>query len=148
MAANSRRNPKAPRPENRRLKRYPFSVEQRIAEIVDGQMPAPDKFESVRCTDISQGGFGFYRRTLPQGSEVVVALGKAPNLVYLTARVVQSRVVKQDGQPVFRIGCQFTGRMAPQEHSSALTQSPDIEDAFRLMSGESTDAQAADSPTE
>jgi hypothetical protein len=149
MATNGRRNTnaKTPRPENRRGKRYPFNVEQRIAEIVDGQMPAADKFESVQCIDISRSGFAFYSRTLPQVSEVIVALGKDPDIVYVTARVVQSRVVKRDGQPVFRVGCHFTGRLSPQGQSLSLTQSPDAESAFRLMSGEVPDTQAADSPT-
>ncbi len=147
MAARNRRNTNRSNSDNRRAQRYPFEVEQRIAVTVAGELPPPDKFETVRCIDLSRGGFAFYRPALLDGSNLVVELGKAPDLVYLMARVVQSRAVTRDRRPAFRIGCQFVGRLASPGQSQDLAQPSDMEDALRMMSGESAAAQAADAPS-
>ncbi len=122
--------------ENRLLPRYPFGLVQQIAEIVDGEMPSPEAFESVRCVDISRGGFAFYRKALPNSSELVVALGEAPNFVYLSAIIVESAHEDRFGHTFFRCGCKFTGRVELKEHSLALKRQQDLEAAFFLMSGQ------------
>ncbi len=130
--------------DNRLAPRFAFGAVQRIAIIVDDELPDPDSFESVRCVDISRTGCAFYRRTLPESSDLVVALGDPPDLTYLTARVVQSSMVDRWGHLFFRIGCQFTGRLELVEHSLALKRQQDLEAGFLIMAGPGAATTASD----
>ncbi len=122
--------------EKRRAPRYPYNVVQHIAEIVDGELPAPDSFESIRCLDISRTGFAFYRPTLPESEELVVALGEDSDRVYLTARIVHSKQSDRCGYTFFRIGCEFTGALDLKDRSLVHNEEQDIDIAFLLMSGQ------------
>ncbi len=112
-------------PENRRLHRYSFGIEQQIAEIVNGVIPPLDAFEGVRCVDVSSQGFAFYRRTLPESSELIVAVGEGPDVTYLTAHVVHSSMLERWGHTFFRIGCQFTGHMDLPDYTLASKRQQD-----------------------
>jgi hypothetical protein len=136
MSRDKRENTNGGDRDKRRRERFPFSAQQKIGEIIQGRMPSADEFEMVRCSDISQSGIAFYRRTLPQGDQFVVALGKAPDYVLLTARLVQSSKVDLGGVPFYRIGCQFTGRVKAPEESPPSVESQDIEAALQLMTQE------------
>ena len=91
--------------------RHGFEVVQQIAKTTNGEMPSPDAFQSVRCSDISRNGISFYRRTPLQYAELVVALGESPRLIYVKARVVHTTKEDSSGYECYRIECQFTGRV-------------------------------------
>lgn len=129
--------------EKRLLPRYTFGLEQQIAEIQDGALPSPDAFESVRCVDISRGGFAFYRKTLPASGEIVIALGEPPDLTYLTARIVQSATIDRYGHTFFRIGCQFNDRVEVVGDSLVRKRHKDLEAAFQLMANPTDESQLA-----
>jgi hypothetical protein len=135
MADNGSQTNDASFLEKRRAPRYPYNVVQHIAEIIDGEMPAPDRFKSVRCLDISRTGFAFYSPKLPGSSELVVALGEEPDLVYLTARIVHSRQVDRCGYTFFRLGCQITGAVDVKDGVFVRTGRGDIDAAFVSMCG-------------
>ncbi len=132
-----------PQRDNRQTPRFPFRAVQYLAEIVGGQLPNPDAFERVQCVDISRSGFAFCRMTLPGSDELVIALGEPPDITYLRARVVQWRTVVRQGQELFRIGCQFTGRADLEDHSLVLKQQQDALSGILLMAGAEGVARSA-----
>ena len=101
----------ASRSDRRDSPRYPYGTVQQITRLVNGGVQSCDVFESVACVDISGGGFSFYRGMIPQWDSLVVALGKPPHRVFLTAEIVNSEKVDHDGHKMYRIGCRFTGRL-------------------------------------
>ena len=74
-------------------------------------MPTADDFFEVQCLDLSTGGISFFLTDQPQFEDVVVALGKPPQLLHFTASVC--RVVETDvgQQPGYMIGCEFRDRV-------------------------------------
>ncbi|HVX14199.1 MAG TPA: GGDEF domain-containing protein [Pirellulales bacterium] len=107
--------------DRRRQPRRPFPSHELIAPYVDSQWPAPSAFRQVQCHDISPGGIAFLLPKLPDYKSIVVALGVAPNITYLAARITHSNTFEADGQPMFLIGCRFTGRLEPQANGDAPT---------------------------
>ena len=138
MTNDNRRITTLPFRERRSTPRCPLNTVQQLAEIVDGSMPSPDAFERVQCIDISRSGFAFYTRMVPESGEFVIALGDAPDFVYLTASIVQSKMVDRWGQKFYRIGCQFTGRAELTGHSLSRKPRQDNEGTFLLMPGDLT----------
>ncbi|MHB0959580.1 MAG: hypothetical protein ACYC6N_32065 [Pirellulaceae bacterium] len=119
--------------ESRKTSRYTFSVEQKIARIVGGELPTLDAFESVRCADISRCGFSFYQPTRPDFAELVVALGLAPDLVYLVARVVHAEMIEMCGSLIFRVGCCFTGSAQWDDQTQTFVAHDDVEAALLFL---------------
>jgi hypothetical protein len=107
--------------DRRRQPRRPFPSHELIAPYVDGQWPAPGAFRQVRCHDISPGGIAFLLPKLPEYKSIVVALGIAPNVTYLAARITHTNTFQADGQPMFLIGCRFTGRLERRPNGDAPT---------------------------
>ncbi len=106
--------------ESRATTRRTFGVEQQIARLDPGKWPTPDMFQTVRCADISSDGFAFFQATRPDFEELVIALGLAPDLAYLTARVVHTELIEMCGHLAFRVGCRFTGQLELCEATGSL----------------------------
>jgi hypothetical protein len=130
--------------EKRRFGRHPYGIEQRIAWVVDGQRPLPSAFQHFQCVDISRSGFAFYLPKEPISGELVVALGVEPNLIYFSAEVVHCHIDRTQGRPMYRVGCQFTGRVIddPSEEEPMVNDAAaeekrmkDLEAASLLLSG-------------
>lgn len=101
-----------PNGANRRVAaRRSFDYRQFVAPYNGGSLPSKATFREVTCQDISATGFSFYSSQLPDFDGLVVALGVAPNLTYMTARIVNRSQVADDPAPMYRIGCRFSGRV-------------------------------------
>ncbi len=94
--------------ERRATDRHCFGVEQRVAPLVEGRVPALEDFEQVRCIDFSRDGIGFYYHCRPDFQELVVALGLSPNITYMAARIMHVEMIELCGNLIFRVGCKFT----------------------------------------
>jgi len=95
----------------RQEERRPYCYQQSVAPYVRGRIPTPQMFQSVQCCDLSSGGASFLTPDRPTCDMIVITIGDERHLVYRTARVVQvSDVVEKSGR-MFRVGCQFTGRL-------------------------------------
>lgn len=96
--------------ERRRGMRRSYPYRQMIAPIIGNQLPAPDQFFPVLCNDISAGGFSFLIHQPLATNGLVIALGVAPQISYLTAKVVHVNRVDFQGRKMFHIGCCYTGK--------------------------------------
>jgi PAS domain-containing protein len=97
-------------PERRQLARRAYPYFQRIAYILNGQLPPRKSFREVRCHDISLGGICYFSKNRPESGLVVVALGSPPRLDYIVAEVVYAAPIDLDGRHMYKVGCKFTGR--------------------------------------
>jgi hypothetical protein len=91
--------------------RLRFPHKQYVAPYHGGCLPSRVSFKEVACQDISATGFSFLSSQPPDFESLVVALGVAPNLTYMTARVVNRIRIADDPAPLYRIGCRFSGRL-------------------------------------
>ncbi len=96
-------------------------------------MPSVDAFRPVRCVDISQAGFAFYQENRPDCDSLVVELGIAPNLVYLTAHIMHFEMIEFCDNLVFRVGCEFTGRAEWGAQPESILRHCEVEDAFCFL---------------
>ena len=119
--------------DKRQMPRHPFGIVQQIAPILGGKMPSRDAFRPARCADLCLAGFAFYSETTPDFGELVVALGVSSAPIYLTASVIYIKPVETGEQPLYRIGCRFTGRAQWSEQTQSFLRKGDIESAFLLM---------------
>ncbi|HET6883170.1 MAG TPA: GGDEF domain-containing protein [Pirellulales bacterium] len=97
--------------DRRRQPRRPFPSYQAVAPLVDGKLPHKDSFRQVRCHDISPGGIAYLTPKAPEHASIVVALGLAPNVTYLTALITHKSTTQADGKEMYLVGCRFTGRL-------------------------------------
>ncbi|HEV3418263.1 MAG TPA: PAS domain S-box protein [Pirellulales bacterium] len=102
--------PAGPHGERRKGPRRSFNYLQRIAPMVNGNLPDRGHFHVVPCHDISSGGFSFISTHPPGHSSFVVALGTSPVLIYLIARVAHVTSVQQDEKTRYLVGCEYVGR--------------------------------------
>jgi PAS domain S-box-containing protein len=100
-------NPKTLRSSPRRSYQY----RQRIAPMYTVAIPTVRDFFEVECRDISAGGVSFYLEVEPDFTALVVALGRAPDLAYFTARVARVSQESANGKIRHLVGCRFTGRV-------------------------------------
>lgn len=100
-------------PDARQEERQPYRHQQSAAPYMQGQIPKPDMFQAVQCCDLSSGGVSYLTPDRPKSDMVVITIGDERNLVYKTARVVQVAEVQGEEEfgRMFRVGCQFTGRL-------------------------------------
>jgi hypothetical protein len=118
--------------ESRTTSRYAFASKE-IAKMIGGMVPAPDAFEAVRCADISRDGFAFYQAMRPDFEQVMVALGLAPDFVYLRARVAHTELIEMCGSLVFRVGCRFNGCADWDEQTRSFVIHDDVESALLFL---------------
>ena len=96
--------------ERRRGMRRSYPYRQMIAPIIGNKLPDLDQFFPVMCNDISAGGFSFLIHQPLPANGLVVALGVAPQVSYLTAKVVHVNRIDFQGRKMFLVGCCYTGR--------------------------------------
>jgi hypothetical protein len=102
--------PEAGANERRSAKRFQFPVVQCMAQYDRTGLPSRDRFQPIRCQDISTTGISFYWPRIPDFEYVVVGLDTADACIHLTARITSVRPAPdQPGQLL--VGCQFTGRI-------------------------------------
>ncbi len=123
--------------------RVPFPAMQRIAPLHGESLPDESEFFPVRCHDLATGGISFVMESLPEFGSLVIAMGEAPAITYMFAEVVHCTKVlfKQSGlvrrgageqvlsdhpgdpaEPMFLVGCRFTGRRQagqPEDESTS-----------------------------
>jgi hypothetical protein len=96
-------------PELRRDPRWPYPVPQLVAFHDADQLPTKEMLQAVQCHDISLGGISFFLSDSPPFMHCTVVLGRAPNLIFVKARVVHAEV-RGEGLRKWKIGCQFLGK--------------------------------------
>jgi PAS domain S-box-containing protein len=97
--------------ERRTSPRRGYRDLQSIAPWNGETMPRARDFFDVPCQDISGGGFSFFVGQRPEFEDIVVALGKLPNVIHFTAHVRRVREWEADGRKGYLVGCQFRGRV-------------------------------------
>jgi len=104
--------------------RYPYRHVQRLA-IMDGpRWPHSSEFFPIECQDISRSGIGFFSTADLSGRTVLVALGRAPQmLMYVVAQVIVCTPVTGDSQQRNLVGCRFVKRI-PYHEDDAAKASP------------------------
>ena len=95
--------------------RRPYTTRQNIAFYSEG-LPKAHEFEQVQCLDLSVDGVSFLLNREPEEEHLVITLGSPPNLIFMTAKVVNKRIVFKDGREGYRVGCQFLKRIEPPRY--------------------------------
>jgi hypothetical protein len=96
--------------ERRGAKRFQFPVVQCMAQYDRTGLPSRDRFQPIRCQDLSTSGVSFFWPQIPDFEYVVIGLDTDDSLIHLSARVTSVRPAPdQPGQLL--VGCQFTGRI-------------------------------------
>jgi hypothetical protein len=102
--------PEAAGVERRGAKRFLFPVVQYMAQYDRTGLPSRDRFQPIRCQDLSSSGVSFFWPRVPDFEYVVIGLDTDDALIHLSARVTSVRPAPdQPGQQL--VGCQFTGRI-------------------------------------
>lgn len=97
--------------ERRTSDRKLFPYRQLVAPYISGIVPARDKFESVRCWDISAGGISFLLDVRPTFQTLVVVLGGPNGETLMSADIVRVTELDEDDAKGFLLGCRFTGKL-------------------------------------
>ncbi|MDZ4781481.1 MAG: hypothetical protein SGJ19_14620 [Planctomycetia bacterium] len=97
--------------ERRTETRQPYNAIQRFAPYRAGIVPTPEMFHKIRCCNISSGGLAFLTRLAPETPMIVVTTGEEPDVDFHTARVASIKEIATSAGTVYRIGCQFIGRL-------------------------------------
>ena len=97
--------------ERRDSTRKSYTSRQRVAPYDGREMPQRSAFEEVQCLDLSLSGFSFLASEPPAYEQLVVRFFGAKNLVYVIAQIVNRTQIADDPQPLFRVGCRFSGRL-------------------------------------
>ena len=96
--------PKAePAIERRKSKRFAYSVVQSLATYDGANLPKKSDFRQVNCRDLSATGISFLFPSRLESEHVLFALGKPPQLFYVTAQVISCRPAPRG----FIVGCSF-----------------------------------------
>jgi PilZ domain len=96
--------------ERRGAKRFAFPVVQMMAQYDRTGLPSRDRFQQVRCQDLSSSGISFLWPQIPDFEYIVISLETSGPPIHLTARVTSVRPApNQPGELL--VGCQFTGRL-------------------------------------
>lgn len=96
----------------RRSPRHEYRFPQLIAPYEGEKLPERGDFYEVDCRDLSSGGIALYLSRPPMFETLVVALGRPPQLRYVTAKVARVEPIKEEGQDLYVVGCRFTGKVA------------------------------------
>jgi len=88
------------RSDRRAVLRRRFPHKQYIAPYQGGCLPSRASFKEIVCRDLSEQGFSFLASSAPDFDCVVVALGVSPDLIYMTARVMNRVCVSEGAAPL------------------------------------------------
>lgn len=84
---------------------------QRFAPYPAGIIPTREMFREIRCVDRSDEGLHFLAAARPTTSLIVVTSCDEPDLDFHTARVTRIQEVAVSAGILFRVACQFVGRV-------------------------------------
>lgn len=112
-------NPSGPQGERRGFERRPFRLKQQIARYDGGELPPKEAYQTVQCMDISTGGFSYLAPVPPDAQSLVVALGVAPSLTYMSSSVAYCTKVETPSGPMYRVGCRFNNRLQAANEGTA-----------------------------
>jgi len=93
-------------------KRNPYDCLQcAVPWCEDEPLPAPHRFETVRCHEISVSGISFFWPEEPEFSKVVISIGSRDKQVFMVAEVRQHKAVYKHQQVAYLVTCQFVRRL-------------------------------------
>jgi diguanylate cyclase (GGDEF)-like protein len=101
--------------DRRQHLRRDFRARHRIARYVPGELPAPEDFFEAQFHDLSAAGCSMLLPEDPANGHFLVALDKPGGLIHVAAEVVNCRKSSESnehGEPLYLVGCRFTGRVA------------------------------------
>lgn len=87
--------------------RYPFAVQQPLAERKGEDFPEPGDFAPVQCHDLSPTGIRYIVDHRPKVDEVVIGLGLPRPIKFLLARVEDYRSVYMYGRVGYLVTARF-----------------------------------------
>lgn len=96
--------------------RHPYPCYQWIAPCPGERVPPQWTFRQVECIDVSHNGLAFYSPERPEVQTVAVGLKRGEAMTYLAANIVRCKAMQHLGQPMFLVGCRFTGRLGRLHH--------------------------------
>jgi hypothetical protein len=96
--------------ERRRDPRWPYRVTQMAAFHDERQKPTKDMLRAIRCHDISLSGICFYLAGPPPCQHCTLVLGRAPELLFVAARVVHSEQSEASADE-WIVGCEFVAKL-------------------------------------
>ena len=97
--------------ERRNSARFDFHTIQLAASANGDAMPAMPAFKTIRCHDISCGGFSYYSTEKPPTDKVILLLQTGGLRHCIEGRIIYSRPILRSGDLQFLVGCQFTRRV-------------------------------------
>jgi PAS domain S-box-containing protein len=97
--------------DRRTSERKLFPYRQLVAPYEAGIIPPRDRFQSIRCWDISAGGISFLFDDRPSCRSLVVVLGGANGEVLMSAEIVRITELDEDDARGFLVGCRFSGKL-------------------------------------
>ncbi len=132
-----------PMGDRRQERRSRFVAMQRIAFRRTPGIPDEAEFIEVPCHDLTRGGFSFFLPSEPSFRFLVVALGAAPNVIYVSARethteqvlVYESGLIERFGEGsvpdetqtkaarrMFLVGCTFIERLTASQRPRPVVE--------------------------
>jgi hypothetical protein len=91
--------------------RHAYDTYEYAAPLDDGQLPAAEAFQPVRCHDISGDGISYFVEDAPQYDTVVISVGHSRRNLFVIAKVGHSRAAYKYGRVGYLVGCQFLQRL-------------------------------------
>jgi hypothetical protein len=88
-------------------RRYPFAVQQFVAERRNVELPQPGEFVRVQCHDISPSEVRYLVENRPKFPEVVIALGMPRPVKFVTAQIEDYRSVYMYGRVGYLVTAKF-----------------------------------------
>ena len=111
--ASNRPDPRSQDKDTRSSPRRSYPYRQMVAPMARDAMPSTREFFEVRCKDISTGGVSLIMDSPPDFDQIVISLGKPPQVNPVVARVVHVKQFNYSGQKAYLVGCKFTDRLSP-----------------------------------
>ncbi|MGA2035723.1 MAG: PilZ domain-containing protein [Thermoguttaceae bacterium] len=97
--------------ERRRHFRRAYPFIQMLAPYNGKELPRRREFRPVQCQDLSAAGISFILASPPSFEYAVIALGVAPELIYVTVRVTHCNS-RPGATDEFLVGCRFLGKVS------------------------------------
>jgi hypothetical protein len=96
-----------PQQERRHSQRFLYAAVQFMAAYDGTHLPQWSDFRRVYCRDLSTAGISCLLPERPDFEHVIFALGKPPNLLHVTAEVMNCRAAARG----FVVGCHFLAKI-------------------------------------
>ena len=107
----TREQPRQKTNSERRLElRRAYPTLQCIAPYDGQSIPELNRFQEVRCRDISSHGFSFFFDENPKFKQLVVVFGGGSSRILLIAEVRHISEFQRHGRTEYLVGCRYLGR--------------------------------------